>query len=572
MAFLIACAGFDVRTIRMKERYMLMGVWLVSILVDLVLLSETPSMIFSGHAALFSAVYIWITQIDDRHHDEFVLSTAGAFTFVVSLGQSAFSEGATLATVPFIACSVTNAMFLICRQAMAPAINPRSIVEHGWPAGVTLAITGSWALGRKNCGLAEVAVTGAIYWVILTIIARHVEIAQTPGIANTRVHAHRHLDQKKSTALDTYIAPILAVDDSRQIFYFLLLNLSFMFVQMLYGIWSNSLGLVSDSIHMAFDCLALAVGLLAAVMSKWPSSAAYPYGFAKMEVLSGFANAIFLVLISISIVFEAIDRLSEPPEMNTDKLLLVSALGLGVNLVGIFAFNHGHAHGHSHGGHSHGGHSHGGHSHSDSHGHGHSHNHDHSHEHSHAQDSHSHSTTGGHDHHHDHDCHHDHAPTHNHSHAGHSHHGHDHNHNMQGIFLHILADTMGSVGVIVSTLLIKWTGWTGWDPVASLMIAFLITVSVLPLIASSGKALLITLSQSQEHALRDALADVSIMKGVLSYSEPRFYPIGENLSGSVKVKVGIDGDLETVREKVEKKLRESVPGLKELVVQVERGV
>ncbi len=59
-------------------------------------------------------------------------------------------------------------------------------------------------------------------------------------------------------------------------------------------------------------------------------------------------------------MFEAIGRLIDPPEMNTDRLLLVSFLGLIVNLVGILVFNHGHHHGHSHG-----------------HGHRHDHNHNH---------------------------------------------------------------------------------------------------------------------------------------------------------------------------------------------------
>src|SRR5205814_1097552 len=72
--------------------------------------------------------------------------------------------------------------------------------------------------------------------------------------------------------------------------------------------------------------------------------------YGRIETLSGFANGIFLVFISIFIMFEAIGRLIEPPKMTTDKLLLVSFLGLIVNLVGILAFNHGHIHhGHSHG-------------------------------------------------------------------------------------------------------------------------------------------------------------------------------------------------------------------------------
>ena len=73
------------------------------------------------------------------------------------------------------------------------------------------------------------------------------------------------------------------------------LNFCFMTVQAFYGYVTDSLGLLSDSIHMFFDCVALFVGLLAAVMSKWPPSQKFPYGFGKIEVLSGFANGILLM-------------------------------------------------------------------------------------------------------------------------------------------------------------------------------------------------------------------------------------------------------------------------------------
>jgi hypothetical protein len=73
------------------------------------------------------------------------------------------------------------------------------------------------------------------------------------------------------------------------------LNLGFMVVQFFYGFLTNSLGLLSDSIHMLFDCMGLAVGLAAAVMSKWPASLNFPYGYGKIDTLSGFANGIFLM-------------------------------------------------------------------------------------------------------------------------------------------------------------------------------------------------------------------------------------------------------------------------------------
>ena len=73
------------------------------------------------------------------------------------------------------------------------------------------------------------------------------------------------------------------------------LNLAFMAVQFFYGFASGSLGLITDSIHMLFDCAGLAVGLAAAVMSKWPPSRKFPYGYGKIDTLSGFANGIFLL-------------------------------------------------------------------------------------------------------------------------------------------------------------------------------------------------------------------------------------------------------------------------------------
>jgi zinc transporter 5/7 len=73
------------------------------------------------------------------------------------------------------------------------------------------------------------------------------------------------------------------------------LNLSFMLVQFFYGFVSGSLGLLTDSIHMLFDCAGLAVGLAAAVMSKWRPNVRFPYGYGKVDTLSGFANGVFLL-------------------------------------------------------------------------------------------------------------------------------------------------------------------------------------------------------------------------------------------------------------------------------------
>jgi solute carrier family 30 (zinc transporter), member 5/7 len=73
-----------------------------------------------------------------------------------------------------------------------------------------------------------------------------------------------------------------------------------------------------------------------------------------MEILSGFTNGIFLVLISVFVMVEAVDRLIEPQEIHTERLIFVSTGGLIVNLVGVFAFSHAHSHGGSKCNHAHG--------------------------------------------------------------------------------------------------------------------------------------------------------------------------------------------------------------------------
>lgn len=69
---------------------------------------------------------------------------------------------------------------------------------------------------------------------------------------------------------------------------------------------------------------------------------------------------------------------------------------------------------------------------------------------------------------------------------------------------------VGSVGVIISTLLINWTGYAIFDPIASLMIAGLIIASVIPLIMSSAKTLSLELESGRVDEIRNALAEVSL--------------------------------------------------------------
>ena len=96
----------------------------------------------------------------------------------------------------------------------------------------------------------------------------------------------------------------------------------FTIVELSYGMWTNSLGLISDGFHMLFDCTALLVGLYAALMSRWKATRLFSYGYGRIEVLSGFVNGLFLVVIACFVFVEALERLLDPPIISTERLLV----------------------------------------------------------------------------------------------------------------------------------------------------------------------------------------------------------------------------------------------------------
>lgn len=111
---------------------------------------------------------------------------------------------------------------------------------------------------------------------------------------------------------------------------------------------SGSLSLVADAFHMLSDALALIIGLVTIFMSK-RTSTKNTYGWIRAEVLGPLVNSVFLVSMCLSILIKAIQRLFEPEPLEDINLLLcVGAIGLLINLLGLFVFGHGHSHNISH--------------------------------------------------------------------------------------------------------------------------------------------------------------------------------------------------------------------------------
>ncbi|VEU20621.1 DEKNAAC101471 [Brettanomyces naardenensis] len=125
----------------------------------------------------------------------------------------------------------------------------------------------------------------------------------------------------------------------------------FFIMEITIGYIVNSLALIADSFHMLNDILSLAVALWAVNVAKnRVADAKYTYGWQRAEILGALVNGVFLVALCFTIFIEAIQRFISPPIINNPQLILiVGALGLASNIIGLFLFHESSEHlGHSH--------------------------------------------------------------------------------------------------------------------------------------------------------------------------------------------------------------------------------
>ena len=116
----------------------------------------------------------------------------------------------------------------------------------------------------------------------------------------------------------------------------LILTSSFFMVEVLGGLWTNSLALLSDAGHMLSDMFALSLSLFAFWLSSKKPSRTKTYGYYRFEVVAAFINGVLLVLIALWIFGEAYSRVRHPAEVKSLPMLCIAALGLIINVSGIF--------------------------------------------------------------------------------------------------------------------------------------------------------------------------------------------------------------------------------------------
>jgi cobalt-zinc-cadmium efflux system protein len=212
------------------------------------------------------------------------------------------------------------------------------------------------------------------------------------------------------------------------------------------GIFSGSLALLADAGHMLTDATSISLALVAVWIAGRPESLERTFGYQRTEVLAAAFNALSLWVIAGWIVWEAVERLLNHHTMEIEGglMLIVGAIGLGVNIVAAFVL----------------------------------------------------------------------------------HAGSKHSLNVDGAFKHVLADLMGSVGVVISGLIVIFTGWVLIDPILSLGIALLIVVSSWRLVLRSVNVLL---GGVPEHVDLYALcADIEEVEGVTLIHDVHVFTVTSN--------------------------------------------
>lgn len=128
-------------------------------------------------------------------------------------------------------------------------------------------------------------------------------------------------------------------EDARRLTIALVLAASYMGAEVVGGLISGSLALLADAGHMLSDAASLALALMAMRLAKRPAPARFTWGAHRAEVLAALVNATALVVIAVFVVIEALERLSDPPDVQGHVLMAIAAGGLVVNLLAMWVLH-----------------------------------------------------------------------------------------------------------------------------------------------------------------------------------------------------------------------------------------
>ncbi len=234
----------------------------------------------------------------------------------------------------------------------------------------------------------------------------------------------------------------------------------FMVVEVVGGLLSDSLALLSDAGHMLTDVLGLGMALAAIQLaSRGSGRSHHTFGLYRLEILAALANAVLLVGVAAYVIVEAIGRLDDAPEVLGGTMLTVATLGLAANLAAFALLRHG------------------------------------------AKES----------------------------------------INVEGAYLEVLADTVGSVGVIVGGILIQVTGWTWIDPLVGVAIGLWVLPRTGRLAARAVRILVQAAPPGVD--LHELEADLARVEGVVDVHDLHVWTLTSDMdvvSAHLMIRAGTD--------------------------------
>ncbi len=116
----------------------------------------------------------------------------------------------------------------------------------------------------------------------------------------------------------------------------LALTSSFILVEIIGGILTGSLALITDVFYMPTDALSIGLELAIAIVANRPHGPRYAFGRHRFEILASLANGLFLIVIVIWTIIEACKRLFEPLNIDFIGMLVIGTIGLLINVIVAF--------------------------------------------------------------------------------------------------------------------------------------------------------------------------------------------------------------------------------------------
>ena len=126
---------------------------------------------------------------------------------------------------------------------------------------------------------------------------------------------------------------VVTEGNARKLTIALMLTMTFLIIEVVAGLITQSLALLSDAAHMFTDAAALAIALAAIQIAKRPADNKRTFGYERFEILAALFNASMLFFVAMYILYEAYQRFTQPPEIQSIGMLVVASIGLIINLI-----------------------------------------------------------------------------------------------------------------------------------------------------------------------------------------------------------------------------------------------